>query len=145
MIKRIGLFFLFSLNTVIVSPLWSQNSYELVWSDEFDGTSVNTDNWNFETGNGVNGWGNNEKEYYTSRTENANVTDGKLIITAIKESYGGYQYTSARMTTKSKGYWKYGRIEMSARLPRGTGTWPAFWLMPQAQSYGTNYSPITEN
>jgi beta-glucanase (GH16 family) len=141
MIKKTGLFFLLGLNAVIVSPLWSQNSNELVWSDEFNGTSVDTEKWNFEIGNGSNGWGNNEKEYYTNRTDNADIVSGTLVITAKKESYGGYQYTSARMTTKNKGYWLYGRIEMSAKLPKGTGTWPAFWMMPQNNSYGTSYWP----
>jgi beta-glucanase (GH16 family) len=141
MIKKNKIFILFSLSALFVSPLWSQNAYELVWSDEFEGTAVNTAKWNFEIGNGTNGWGNNENEYYTNRKENANVVDGNLVITAIKESYSGYQYTSARMTTKNKGYWLYGRIEMRAKLPLGKGTWPAFWMMPQKSTYGTNYWP----
>jgi beta-glucanase (GH16 family) len=115
--------------------------YELVWSDEFDADTINTDNWNFEIGNGSAGWGNNEKQYYTKRTENARCENGTLIITARKEDYNGYEYTSARMQTRSKAFWKYGRIEMRAKLPTGRGTWPAFWMMPQARNYGTNLWP----
>lgn len=116
-------------------------SYELVWSDEFDLDTVDAARWNFETGNGSNGWGNNEKEYYTERPENVRIDSGNLIITALKEDYMGFQYTSARMQTKNKAYWKYGRIEMRAKLPKGRGTWPAFWLLPQQQNYGTSYWP----
>ena len=115
--------------------------YQLVWADEFDLDTVSAANWNFETGNGYNGWGNNELQYYTSRPENVRIEDGKLIITAVKEKYNGFDYTSARMQTRSKGSWKYGRVEMRAKLPQGTGTWPAFWMMPQNQVYGTKLWP----
>jgi beta-glucanase (GH16 family) len=114
---------------------------ELIWSDEFDLDSIDAGKWNFEIGNGVSGWGNSESEYYTNRPENAKIENGKLIITALLENYGGFQYTSARLQTKNKGHWKYGRIEMMAKLPRGKGTWPAFWMMPQQQTYGTNLWP----
>jgi beta-glucanase (GH16 family) len=125
--------FLFSLN--------SFSQFQLVWSDEFDGDTLDNTKWNYEIGNGTNGWGNNEKEYYTSRPQNIKVQDGKLIITAINESYGGFGYTSGRITTKGKGHWKYGRFEIGAKLPHGTGIWPAFWLMPEAKSYGTGMWP----
>ncbi len=115
----------------------TKNGWIPVWCDEFeiDGSPKST-NWIFETGNGAGGWGNNELQYYTSRLENAKVEDGKLIITAIKESYNGYKYTSARMTTSGKFNFKYGKIEMKAKLPSTGGTWPAFWLMPQNSVYG---------
>jgi beta-glucanase (GH16 family) len=100
-------------------------TYQLVWSDEFNGTSVNTSNWNFETGAG--GWGNNEKQYY--RSQNATVSNGTLVITAKKESFGGAQYTSARMTSQNKRTFTYGRMEARIKLPMGQGLWPAFWML----------------
>ena len=105
-----------------------------VWSDEFD-LNGNPDNskWNFELGG--NGWGNNELEYYTDNG-NAVIQDGLLKITAKKESLGAYNYTSARMTSKTKGDWKYGRFEIRARIPAGRGTWPAIWLLNSDNAYG---------
>ena len=92
-------------------------AYVLVWSDEFNGTSVNTSNWNFETGAG--GWGNNEQQYY--RSQNATVSNGNLVITAKRESYGGANYTSARMTTKGKRQFTYGKMEARINHPLGQG------------------------
>ncbi|MDO3627104.1 glycoside hydrolase family 16 protein [Mucilaginibacter sp. BT774] len=99
--------------------------YALVWSDEFDGTTVDTSKWAFETGGG--GWGNNEKEYY--QAANATVANGNLMITAKKESVGGEPYTSARMTTQGKEAPTYGRIEARIKTPLGMGFWPAFWML----------------
>jgi beta-glucanase (GH16 family) len=99
--------------------------YALVWSDEFD-NGIGSD-WVFETGNGSGGWGNNELEYY--RRENAYVSNGALVIEAKRESYGGYNYTSARMKTQGRRSWQYGRIEARIRLPLGQGIWPAFWML----------------
>lgn len=110
----------------------SAQEWQLVWSDEFDGNAVDVAKWNFEIGGG--GWGNNELQYY--RKENATVADGYLTITAKKESYGGRQYTSSRMTTKKKGDFRYGRFEMRAKMPLGKGLWPAFWLYPTDEKYG---------
>lgn len=101
----------------------------LVWNDEFDGTSLNTANWVYDTGTGSSGWGNNELQYYTDRTQNVAVTGGKLEITALKESYSGMNYTSGRIKTKGKQEWKYGKIEASIKLPTGQGIWPAFWML----------------
>ena len=100
-------------------------SWVLVWSDEFNGTSVNTTNWNFETGAG--GWGNNEQQYY--RSQNATVSNGNLVITAKRESFGGANYTSARMTTQNKRTFTYGKMEARIKLPLGQGLWPAFWML----------------
>lgn len=102
----------------------------LVWSDEFDGTSINTDNWTFELGDGcpnVCGWGNNELQDYTDEVENAKIVDGKLIITAIKGGAGNY--TSARMITQDKQEFEFGRIDIRAKLPEGQGIWPAVWML----------------
>tara|TARA_R110001583_G_scaffold50403_3_gene157341 strand:+ start:6853 stop:8202 length:1350 start_codon:yes stop_codon:yes gene_type:complete len=100
----------------------------LVWSDEFDGTEINTDYWTFETGAG--GWGNNELQNYTSG-DNAEITDGKLVITARKENGNmvAGSYTSTRMISKGKKEFTYGRMEIRAKLPSGTGIWPAIWML----------------
>lgn len=100
-------------------------SYQLLWSDDFDGNSVNQANWSFETGAG--GWGNNEKQYY--QPDNATVADGNLVITAKKQSVGGAPYTSARMITRGKKEYTYGRFEARIKLPQGQGQWPAFWML----------------
>lgn len=100
----------------------------LVWSDEFDVDGApNSSKWSYDLGAG--GWGNNESEYYTSRPENVIVQNGSLKIKAIKESYGGSNYTSARILTKGKFSFKYGKVEIRAKLPKGAGTWPAFWML----------------
>lgn len=102
--------------------------YELFWSDEFDGPSLNTDWWTCEIGG--HGWGNNELQYYTDREENVEVRDGKLVITARKENYQGSMATSARLITLGKVYFKYGYIVASIKLPKtANGLWPAFWMM----------------
>jgi beta-glucanase (GH16 family) len=114
------------------------DGWELVWSDEFNETGFpKASHWGYDVGTGPNGWGNQELQYYTqNRPENARVKDGKLIITARKESYEGSAYTSARLVTKETGTWRYGRIDVRARLPRGRGTWPAIWLLPVDNTYG---------
>lgn len=112
------------------------DSMQLVWSDEFDYEGLpDPSKWGYEAGG--HGWGNNELQHYTrDRLENARVEDGRLIITARKEDYQRSSYTSARLVTRGKGDWLYGRIEVKARLPRGVGTWPAIWMMPTRSSYG---------
>jgi beta-glucanase (GH16 family) len=110
--------------------------WQLAWSDEFGGDSINTNNWTFDIGNGSGGWGNYELEYYTSRPQNAYATNGILHIVARKESYGGQNYTSAKLKTPGLFSKKYGRFEFSAKLPQGQGYWPALWMMPQDKVYG---------
>jgi len=104
-------------------------SWSLVWSDEFSNSSIDTTNWVFEIGNG--GWGNNELEYYTGHLTNATICNGNLLIIAKQESYGGSNYTSARMITKNLHSWTYGKIEARIKLPMGQGIWPAFWMLGQ--------------
>lgn len=103
---------------------WTQ-----VWSDEFNGTSLDTSNWTNEIGTGSGGWGNNELQYYTNRSENLQVTGGNLVITARKESYGGMNYTSARIKTQGLRNFTYGKIEARIKMPTGQGLWPAFWML----------------
>ena len=100
-----------------------------LWSDEFDGAAIDTSKWTFEIGTGESGWGNNEREYYTDRSENAYIQDGILHIRAQKESYEGASYTSARMITKGKFSFTYGTVEARIALPVGNGIWPAFWML----------------
>ncbi len=100
----------------------------LIWSDEFDGPTINTSYWTFETGAG--GWGNNELQNYTNGS-NAHIQDGKLIITAKKvdDSKVAGSYTSTRMVSLGKKEFTYGKIEVRAKLPSGTGIWPAIWML----------------
>ena len=103
----------------------------LIWSDEFETTgSPCNDNWVYDLGNGDGGWGNKEAQYYTR--ENATIEDDVLKITAKKETYRGYSYTSARMKTQNKFSFTYGRVEVRAKLPSGGGTWPAIWMLGDA-------------
>ena len=101
--------------------------WNLVWSDEFDGTSINTANWNFETG--CSAYGNNELENYTTSPANAYLQNGNLVIQAIDTGGGMCGYTSARLTTQGKVHMTYGRIEARIKAPYGQGIWPAFWML----------------
>lgn len=100
----------------------------VVWSDEFDTPGApNSAKWGYDLGAG--GWGNNELQYYTSRTDNAVVSNGTLKIIAKAENYSGSAYTSARLLSKDKFSFKYGKIEARAKIPAGVGTWPAIWML----------------
>ncbi|AGF56052.1 beta-glucanase (GH16 family) [Clostridium saccharoperbutylacetonicum] len=107
----------------------ADTSWNLAWSDEFNGNTINTRNWTYDTGTGSGGWGNNELEYYTNRPENARIENGNLVIEARKESYGGMGYTSARMKTQALKSFTYGKVEARMKLPAGQGIWPAFWML----------------
>ena len=111
------------------SYLLKKEKYQLVWSDEFNYNGLpDSTKWNYDVGG--DGYGNHELEFYTSkRLENARVENGNLIIEARKEKWENNNYTSARLITKGKGDWKYGRIEVRAKLPDGVGTWPAIWML----------------
>ncbi len=103
---------------------------ELVMQDEFNTDGApNSTIWDYDIGTGTNGWGNNELQYYTDRTENVTVQNGVLIITAKEESFEGSSFTSARLLTKGLFEQEYGRFEARIRLPYGQGIWPAFWLL----------------
>jgi len=99
----------------------------LVWSDEFSGKTINPLVWNYDIGG--SGWGNNELEYYTNSSKNVFVTNGYLVIEARKETYKTNNYTSARLLSKDKKSFTYGRIDFRAKLPKGQGIWPALWML----------------
>lgn len=108
----------------------------LLWSDEFNGkTEAISEKWNIITGNGcpeMCGFGNNEFQYYTENTSNLKIENGHLIITALHDPEDT-TYTSAKITSENKGDFKYGYIEVRAKLPEGRGTWPAIWMLPSLE------------
>ena len=108
----------------------------LVWADEFNKNGLpDRTKWGYDVGG--SGWGNNELQFYTDRRkENASVSNGHLIIEARMEDYKGKKYSSARLVSKRKGDWKFGRIEVKAKLPHGKGIWPAIWMLPTQWKYG---------
>ena len=113
---------------------------KLVWADEFNITGKpDTAKWSYDIGRGcpqLCGWGNNELQYYTDRTENARIENGKLIIEVLKEKMNDAAYTSSRLVSKNKGDWEYGRFEIMAKIPAGKGMWPAIWMLPTNWEYG---------
>jgi beta-glucanase (GH16 family) len=117
---------LLKIIALIVCCADGYGAYQLVWSDEFDGTTLNTSNWSYDTGNGSGGWGNNELEYY--RSQNVSVSGGYLIIEARQESYGGCSFTSGKIKSINKQDFLYGKIEARMKVPYGGGMWPAFWM-----------------
>ena len=124
----------------------NSSDWTLVWSDEFDGTELDTTKWTHDTGNGfvgadgtyVGGWGNNELQTY--QEGNVSVDGEHLILQAreeeVTDDYGTYDYTSGKITTRGKFSQKYGRFEARMKLPEGQGYWPAFWMMPEDDVYG---------
>ena len=114
------------------------DGWKLVWNDEFENPPIDSNKWEYEVN--AEGGGNNELQYYTNRPENSFIKDGCLVIQAIKEKYTGPEgtrdYTSARLRTKKKGDWKYGRFDIKAKLPYGQGLWPAIWMLPTDWLYG---------
>jgi beta-glucanase (GH16 family) len=129
-----------TLTTILLSACMASAAdlpgWELIWSDEFDGATLDRSKWEFEVN--ARGGGNNELQYYV--TNNVRVHDGQLVIEARKERYtgldGARDYTSSRIRTKRKADWLYGRFDIRAKLPKGKGIWPAIWMMPTAEKYG---------
>ena len=126
------------------------DGWELSWNDEFNGDSLDLNNWNYDTGYFIDddpdkwGWGNNELEYYTDSEKNIYVKDGNLNITALYEPTTFpeidpnrvAEYSSGKITTKDKFAFTYGRIDFRAKLPKGSGLWPALWMLPNDDVYG---------
>ncbi len=124
------------LNKGYMTPL-TYDGMNLIWGDEFEGTSLNNSKWSYELGDGcpnLCGWGNNELEFY--KRENGIVKEGVVILEVKKEKFQNSDYTSARIKTQNKFSFKYGRIDIRAVLPRGQGMWPAFWML------GNNISSV---
>ena len=115
------------------SPAQPLDGWKLVWSDEFNGTALDSGKWALELKEGDPG-----EAVYTNRAANLSVSDGYLALQAQKENYGGKNYTATQISTRNKGVWKYCRIDVRAKLPYGKGMWPAIWMMPNAPvAYGT--------
>ncbi|MBC8081991.1 MAG: glycoside hydrolase family 16 protein [Hymenobacter sp.] len=100
---------------------------ELMWTDEFDGGSLDPAKWVYEQGGG--GWGNNELQNYTSSPDNAFLSGGNLVIQARRQQLGSNAYTSARLITKGRQSFQYGRLDVRAKVPKGKGVWPAIWML----------------
>lgn len=120
--------------TTPTNPIPEIPGYTLVWNDEFSSSTIDLTKWEYEV-NG-DGGGNNELQYYTALPTNSFIENGHLIIKAIYENYQNRSFTSARLRTSGKGDWLYGRIEVSAKVPTGLGTWPAIWMLSTDWSYG---------
>lgn len=123
---------------LMAEPLMSQE-WQLVWADEFDGDTLDMTKWSYQIGDGSleglpSGWGNKELQYY--RAENVSVGNGVLTITAKQEQFDDKEYTSARIRTKHKADWTYGKFELRAKMPKGQGFWPALWMLPTDNVYG---------
>lgn len=119
----------------VIDPTQPVSDWQLVWSDDFDGTSIDATKWTHEVN--CQGGGNNEKQCYTDSSDNSFVSGGILHIVALPAAEGAEKpYTSARLNTKGKADFKYGRFEMRAKLPSGQGSWPAFWMLPTDEVYG---------
>lgn len=136
-----------------VPVMAAEDGWRLVWSDTFDGAEIDRTKWDFD----VDCWGggNGERQCYTDRASNAAIHDGKLVIMARKEAVTGpafpsaqrsdpakakaqatREYSSARLVTRGKAAWTYGKVEVRAKLPQGQGTWPAIWMLPDDNHYG---------
>lgn len=123
-------------NTSAVDVSQPVSGWKMVWADEFDSSAIDSKKWTHEVN--CQGGGNNEKQCYTDSADNSFITDGKLNIVALPAEEGAQQpYTSARLITRYKADFKYGRFEISAKLPSGQGSWPAFWMLPTDEVYGS--------
>lgn len=130
-------YYSFSVNIDSIQGESGVSKMTLVWQDEFDTPGKpDVKKWDYDLGNGPNGWGNQELQFYTNSIENAVIEDGILKVRAKKESHQGFQYTSARLVTRGKFEFTYGKVEIRAKLPSEVGTWPAVWML------GKNISTI---
>lgn len=117
------------LNKEMMTLSEPEAKWNLVWEETFGFPEIDESRWNFVEGG--TGFGNEESQYYTNRQENARIEKGMLVLEARKEEYKGMEYTSAKLTTRGKAAWKYGRFSIRAKLPEGQGIWPAIWMMPE--------------
>uniref|UniRef100_B0T305 Glycoside hydrolase family 16 n=1 Tax=Caulobacter sp. (strain K31) TaxID=366602 RepID=B0T305_CAUSK len=130
----------------LTSPAAAQD-WRLVWADEFDGPALDQTKWSYAEDCG--GGGNNERQCYTAAPANVSVRNGVLSLTTLRQATTGLadpwsgskatrtlDYSSGKLVTKGKAFWRYGRIEVRARVPGGQGVWPAIWMMPEKSVYG---------
>jgi len=129
---------LLTMSLMLLAGAVSGQNWKLVWADEFDGDTLNTEKWSYMTGTGseydLDRWGNNELQYY--QEENVQVADGVMTITAKRENVESSQFTSGRIRTINMGDWTYGRFEFRAKMPVGQGLWAAIWMLPTDSDYG---------
>lgn len=121
----------FSILTICSLASWGQTTWSLSWSEEFSGSTLNTETWNYDIGTGNWGWGNNELQYYTTSPQNLYLENGIAHIVAKQQTFGTSNYTSARINSSGKFNFSYGRLEARIKLPMGQGLWPAFWALGQ--------------
>jgi len=133
--KKLSQKIFFSLCLILLGSMGYAQNWQIVWQDEFNYTGApDAGKWGYDVGGG--GWGNGEAQYYTNnRRENARVENGNLVIEARRDNVGA-EYSSARLVSRGKGDWTYGRIEIRAKIPVGQGLWPAIWMMPTDGAYG---------
>jgi beta-glucanase (GH16 family) len=137
---------LLAASPIAVSPASAQD-WKQVWADEFNGSALDKSKWSYAEDCG--GGGNNERQCYTASPTNVSVRDGVLRITALRQATTGLanpwsnskatrtlDYSSGKLVTKGKASWRYGRVEVRARVPGGQGVWPAIWMMPEKGAYG---------
>lgn len=118
-----------------VGSMPHDGEWRLVWADEFEGPDIDPEKWEHQVFPGVAS-GNNELQHYTDRPVNSFIRDGRLVIRAIREDYKDHDYTSARLHTRGRFSFLYGRVEGRIRIPSTVGIWPAFWMMPEESVYG---------
>jgi len=151
--KRYALFGALVLAPLAAPPAAAEDGWQMVWADEFEAAKIDRAKWRFE----VDCWGggNDERQCYTKSGRNAGIENGTLVITARYERTTGLalpehlragsatpeaeatrQFSSAKLTTRGKAAWRYGKVEVRAKLPEGQGTWPAIWMLPRDEDYG---------
>jgi len=112
-------------------------SYKLIWSDEFDQGTLDTNKWTITTGN--HGFGNAESQFYTDQNKNIRIESNQLVIEAHKEDYKDSKYTSGKLTTYKNLSMQYGKIEVRGQIPKGKGSWPAIWMLSDAFEVGEKW------
>jgi beta-glucanase (GH16 family) len=151
--NRLALLAALLASPLAAQPAATEDGWQLVWSDEFDSPKIDRAKWRLEAD--CWGGGNDERQCYTKSGRNSGIEDGKLVITArferttgpalpedlraasaTPEAEASRQFSSAKLTTRGKAAWRYGKVEVRAKLPEGQGTWPAIWMLPRDEVYG---------
>jgi beta-glucanase (GH16 family) len=130
------------INQEMMTLSKGEAEWKLIWEENFSLHEIDGGKWNFIEGG--TGFGNEESQYYTNRQENARIENGMLVLEARIEEYKGLDYTSAKITTKGKVAWTYGRFSIRAKLPEGQGIWPAIWMMPEDMERYTGWPACGE-